>query len=494
MVERDLPVAAGSHHVEVGGLPTNFATESLRLQSDSGVRVGQLAFKDQSTTASPSAREAELEKQIESLNDQKAALDVEAQSAGTVKDLLGRLSLSGEKGSVLTINAQTFAGVLAEVRKASSDALNTIRKVGVQKRALDKQIDALNRDLERLRSGRRDTRVVAFDVAAERDGVVRISYPASGAGWHPAYRALLDSESGRIVLERQAVIFQRTGEDWRDVEMRLSTGQPQLAVSGPEPTAWLVQKIEPMPMEGERKTMGAVGRAMAAPAPAMQAMAKDEAVAAPPPVQEFQTTFATEFSVPGRVNLSADGTEVTLALGQKDLEATLRLRTTPRLEAAAYLEAEATRPEGDWLPGKVQLMRDGDYVGEQWWQPQQNDKLVLPFGRDALVRVTYDRTKQNWNSPGLLSHRKSREVVDLFTVTSRHKTSMPLLVLEPSPVSTSDEIKVEREFTPKPDEQDWQQQSGVVAWRAKLEPSAKLQFQSHYTVSYPENAQIVGLP
>jgi hypothetical protein len=46
---------------------------------------------------------------------------------------------------------------------------------------------------------------------------VRASYLVSCAVWRPAYRATLKGES--VLLEAEAVVWQRTGETWKDVQL-----------------------------------------------------------------------------------------------------------------------------------------------------------------------------------------------------------------------------------------------------------------------------------
>jgi uncharacterized protein (TIGR02231 family) len=210
--------------------------------------------------------------------------------------------------------------------------------------------------------------------------------------------------------------------------------------------------------------------------------------------EKINTPFITEFVAPVPVTLKSDGTDTTLTLDEQQIDAKLRLRAVPRNQPVAYLEAEAVRPEGDWLPGMVQLVRDGSYVGETSWQPQLHDNLLLPFGSDSQVHVSYQRKQDRNGSSGVLSKQKVREVTDVYTITSLHRMALPLLVLESSPVATDDQIKVEKEFVPMPTTQDWESEPGIVSWEQTLNPKATLSIRAHYTLSYPEDRQATGLP
>src|SRR5205814_5478517 len=105
--------------------------------------------------------------------------------------------------------------------------------------------------------------------------------------------------------------------------------------------------------------------------------ARSRAAQAPPradepkaEVAEFQTQFSTEFEVPGRVDLGADGRQVTVSLARQSLAAKQRVRIVPRRDATPLVTAESAFPEGVWLSGDVQLYRDGSYIGSTYWNTQ----------------------------------------------------------------------------------------------------------------------------
>src|SRR5258705_1296277 len=490
-VERTARVVPGMTRLEISGLPANFDPQTVRVESDAGVRVGEVSTQDQSRTAASNARESAIEEKIQALKDRQAVLDVDAKSAQLAADYIARLGApaSGAEKAAPVLNGKSVAEVIEAVRRGGSDAFGRIQRVQVQKREIDKEIRALERDLARLKSGARDVRTIAVGGSAEQPGEVRESYQMNRAAWRPAYRAGLDSAVSKVLLERQGAISQTTGEDWTNVKLKLSTGQPRLSPQGAEPRPWMLSLLEP------RANVGAVSemsyRAAAAPAALKRQMADERKADAP---VEVQTTFATEFEVPGAVSLPSAGRKLTVSLAKLSLPAKMRLRVVPRLDAAAVVTAEAERPEGVWLAGDIQLYRDGNYVGATSWNPQTSAALVLRFGRDSLVRVKVDRAKDRNGSGGIIAQRNQREVSDLYTLTSHHKTPVELLVLESSPVSTNDQIKVEAKFDPKPTEENWEERQGVVAWARAIAPNETLKFSVSYAIGYPKDAAVAGLP
>jgi uncharacterized protein (TIGR02231 family) len=484
-VERTARVSPGMTLLQISGLPANFDPQSVRVEGDPGVAIGEVSTRDVARTQSPDPRVAGLEGRIQALRDRQAELEGEAKSAQMVTEFLSRLGAPGEKPAPIP-DARSLGAVVDLIRRGSGESLARAQRVQVQKREIGRQIAALERDLARLKSGAKDTRTILVGVASERGGEARVSYQVNGAGWRPAYRASLDSRASKLELIRQGVVQQATGEDWVGVKLRLSTGQPRLSPQGPDPRPWLVSLPVARPYAS---VTGAL-----ADAPAALAMKPERLDLVAQAPAEMQTPFSTEFEVPGRVTLPSDGRKATVSLAKLTLPAKLRLRVVPRLDPIAIVTAEAARPEGVWLPGEIQLARDGSVVGSTQWNPQTSSGLLLPFGRDNLVRVSLDRVKDRNGSAGIIDRKNEREVTDVLTLSSFHKTPLELLVLESSPVSTSDRIRVQASFDPKPQIENWEERQGVVAWERSIAPNETVKITVNYTIGYPRDGAVVGLP
>jgi uncharacterized protein (TIGR02231 family) len=489
-VERTARVEPGMTVLQITGLPSNFDPQSVRVDADSGVAIGEVSTRDVARAQSLNSREAQLEARIQTLRDRQGELDGEVKSAEMVTAFLSRLGAPGEKAAPIP-DARSLGSVVELIRKGGGESLARAQHAQVRKREIGKQIAALERDLARLKSGARDTRTISVGVASERGGNARVSYQVNGAGWRPAYRASLDSNTARLELVRQGVVQQATGEDWPGVKLRLSTGQPRLSPAGPDPRPWWVSLPAPRPVAN---AVGALAEAPASFAKRERRAMADELVPQAPAPVEMQTTFSTEFEVPGLVTLPADGRRVTVSLAKLALPAKMRLRVVPRLDPVAIVTAEAARPEGVWLPGEIQLQRDGSVVGSTQWNPQASENLLLPFGRDNLVRVKLARIRDRNGSAGIIDRRNEREVTDVLTLSSSHKVPLDLLVLEATPVSTSDQIAVQATFEPKPTVQNWEERQGVVAWERPIAPNETLKITLNYTIGYPREGTVVGLP
>ncbi|AJF68834.1 mucoidy inhibitor MuiA family protein [Streptomyces vietnamensis] len=112
---------------------------------------------------------------------------------------------------------------------------------GEELRAAEARLTALGAELADIRRARELSEEepaelvahVELTVEAAAAGPVRLrlSHLTPCALWRPAYRAVLDGDS--LTLETDAVVWQRTGEDWSDVRLTLSTARSALATEPP---------------------------------------------------------------------------------------------------------------------------------------------------------------------------------------------------------------------------------------------------------------------
>lgn len=491
-VERTVQVPAGNNLIEINDIPAVFDSKTLSVQAGVGVRVGQITVLETGKQPGVHPREKELQKRSQELQDRIDALDIEVKSAELVTGYLGRIGSTG--GDKAQLDGKVAAGVAETIGASAAKALQRAQQAEIRKREIKKELDRVLFELKQVQSGNKVLRGVSVRTAAERPGQIRVSYQVSRAGWQPTYRAALDSAKGTVDLQRMALVSQKTGEDWSGVRLRLSTGQPQAYRDPAEPQTRRLTYVKPMPAQESQRAFAAAPAPMPAAAPAMAkaADAADDNYVAP--VIETQGAFAAEFEVPGAATLPADGREVAVTLGKQQAAAKQAVRVAPRLDRAPVLVAEFDRPAGIWLPGAIQLFRDGHYVGATRWTPDTSPRLTLGFGQDDLLRVAVERKDQQSGSGGFVGQKAQRKVADVFALSSAHKETVDILVLESAPVSQSEEVVVERQFVPPPSEENWKGRTGVVAWRKALAPGETWKIEVGYTIEYPKEGRVNGLP
>ena len=209
---------------------------------------------------------------------------------------------------------------------------------------------------------------------------VRGLYPC--ALWRPSHEAHLRRlPDGRhlVAWTTYATLWQRTGEDWRDVEITLSTARPGAGASLPN----LVEdRLRIRDRAPKPKVTVVAHRETAA--------ARAELDAAAPGV--FDGGEARRWRASEPVTLRADGRPRAVALGQFDAPATAVLSAVPEVSELVFLEATLQNGERPLLAGPVTLLRDGAHVGVgdlDYIGP--GETFQLSFGSDDRFSLAYER-------------------------------------------------------------------------------------------------------
>ncbi len=492
-VERVARVAAGARRLELACLPAAFDPQSLRVAASEGIRVGAVRIDTVARDAAPQCARSVRESRARELEEQIAGLDAEIRANELAAVYLQKV---GEQGGVHAADKPPPAPDAGGLARASSALVRSGQEIFARQNELRRRKEELERQFAAVRQnpGSAMLRTVSVALAAERAGEVRVSYQIARAGWEPAYQADLDPDSGKLTLLRQAVVAQASGEDWRGVRLRLSTGQPHAAPQGPSPDPWELGIRRPGPREYAAAMPAAPAPMMLRKAEPMAASAGDEAADAPLfDVAVADQAFSTEFEVPGTADVEADGQKIVLTLASHEFPATVTVRSTPGLDRAAWLVAAIARPEGVWPAGRVQLRRGGAFAGVTGWPAAEEGRISLPFGRDEQITVTLEQTANFTRETGFTGSDNERETGAAYTFHNQHRFPVRLEVLEASPVSTAEEIRVETRFSPEPAQKRWRNLPGVVAWEQTLEAGQSTRLTASYLIRYPRDAQITGL-
>ncbi|MCL6609574.1 MAG: DUF4139 domain-containing protein [Geminicoccaceae bacterium] len=189
-------------------------------------------------------------------------------------------------------------------------------------RVLDPALEGvLTTALERLAGARQPAeRRVGIHLEGPGDRTVRVAWLAEAPVWKMSYRALLADKEAR--LQGWAVVDNRSGRDWREVELVLVAGAPVTLRQALSKLVWAERPEVPVPLpEGIRPRVdeGALAaaasappraRARAADAPAGQVLyaAPAETFAEVEAAETVEGASATVFRLPGKVSVPDRGT------------------------------------------------------------------------------------------------------------------------------------------------------------------------------------------
>lgn len=491
-IERIQRISNGAKQITFNCLPTNLDVQSLAIEANDIVRVGEISVSTESNESTKTCANTALLAKIATLEEKKAALTAESEAIGFVTSYLKSISNKDVERSDMRFanDAKTITSTADTLRKTALESLLRINEINRQQEILNESLKPLLAEQNRSKSNQYNMKSVTVTISALKELEIKLKYQINGPSWTPTYRAMLDSATGNLKLERQAIVAQSTGEDWSNVKLKLSTGQPQRRLSEPPTGKWNIGIAAPIVLEKRSDNRQAFAMPAAAPAPVAASVAGFAREEVNFDVSMFSKSFATEFIIPQAVSVASNGQRVTFALGAIDSKTRIYARTYPSSETSAYMIAEMQQPEGIWPAGPLHLYRDGSYIGKDTLQIGGKLPLNLSFGRDELITVSNTPEKDARGTTGFTGSREQRTINRSFTVENRHKTAMSIQVIEASPVSIDEQVKIETQFDPKPITTSWREQSGLVLWTTELDPGKSARFTADYAISFPKDARL----
>lgn len=496
-VQRSASISAGARELLIPCLPAHFELDSLQVQADEGIRIGELSVQTVERVQAPECATSPQDARIRELEDLRTTTQAESEALDLALGFLKNVGGGGGGEAGGNKPAASIAGTADALKRSGLEALQRKQQLLRRQQELDLQLAPLLAERERLQRQNPQLRSLRIQLAAGRAGELRLSYRSSRAGWTPIYRAELDSSKSQLRLERHAQVAQTSGEDWRGVQLRLSTERPSQGSGLPPPRPWTLNILPP----AQAQEVQVLGTRAAAPAkalarPLLSSLGDDADMAAPLPsfdVNVFQGQFAAEFTVPGRVSISSDGQRLAFGLGSETLPAQLLLRVQPQQEARAYLLAELARPTGSWPVGALQLFRDGAFIGNSQLRLGGEERLSLFFGPDERLRVQLEPEQRGGAERGFIGSRKEQRLGRAYVLENLHTRPLQLQLLEAGPAAQHEDIQVQAEFKPQPQQSSWQKLPGVVAWQLTLAPGEKQRFSADYLISAPKDARLGGM-
>lgn len=517
-------VPAGDSLLVLSGIPAGVLPDSLNARGRATGRVAIGAVEMRQATFDPgdaNRRRAEIEARVRDLDDRMAEIDVRVAGFSAQQALVERLSggfaeaqrrpqvPAASPAPRLAEDPATWRSAFEAVRDGTQDAAEGLRKARLERRGLEEAKARLQAEIATLGVRQGGTLEIAVAVRAESATTLELSvtYQVRGAAWRPVYEARLDSATGRLALRQEAVVTQRTGEDWTDVAIRLSTSRPSAGVQSAQMSPL---RIGLAPTAEERGRQNSLAFAVA-PAPASAAFESASGGAGPASARAVQPVeadhqlaaasvrgLAVEFEIPGRATIRSDGTERRVRIADLSAEATLSARAVPKIDARAFLLARFPSPARvPSLPGQASLYLDGVFVGRAAMPLTRPDEPVtLPFGADDRVSVTYEPQEQKRSTDfGLRSGRTTSEAREaLIVVRNLHVGPFEITVLDQAPVSTDENLTVVVTAEPQPTARDIDDKPGVLAWTATYRPGEERRIRFGYSVTSPRDRVVTGLP
>lgn len=379
------------------------------------------------------------------------------------------------------VEAEQWRNTLASISARHTELTRRIWDLWATQRDRAALFD--QRTSERLVAARPNTKMVArleldvwADVAAEVE--IELSYVVPSAIWRPLHSARL-RDDGTVEMATQAVAWQATGEDWRDVRLAFSTARSSLGHEAPllgDDLLVAQRRSEQIVVAAREVKVQQVG------------VPGGGGGGGPPPSQAVDLPGVDDggevrlLVAPSPATVPADGAPYVVALSRFSAPAEVDLVTIPERDDKVFVRARLTNlGRTPLLAGPVELVREAGVVG---WSKvlfvAPGERFELGFGPDDALRVLR-RADAEMEEDDVDRWKVTANVVRVY-LSHLGGPAKTVEVLERIPVSEIEHVRVTL-LTSKCQPRPTVDNDGFCRWKIDLAPNTQAEVQLAFGVA-----------
>jgi uncharacterized protein (TIGR02231 family) len=515
---QDIKLATGRNKLIFSGISTYANPQSIQFTGSGNFRLVSVSTEMDFLAAEEfNPRISVLNDSLEVLKDKKQEIQDELAAYNVEQSVLNANKNINGKDASLTV---------AQIRDAANffreRTLQISRKKSLLKKALKKNSKSIEDTRYQLvelnyNENQRSNQVIIL-VDSDRTESIKatLKYLVSDCGWAATYNLSADDLSQQISLKYKAQIYNNTGNDWTDVNLTLSTGDPQLSASHPELSPWYLSEstfflknksrglYEPKTEENKFREQ-AVSSINVANQRAYDNYVLDKGsddrtdlfqfgngigdVKTQVQLKQIEISELTaEFIIKSRFSCPSDAKPYTLDIKEMNLDASFSHITVPKLDRSVFLIANIVGwQELDLIPGPTNVYFGGKYVGVSRIDTRNvADTLSLSFGRDNKV-VVVRKLKSEMSTKKVIGNSKKDSYMFEIAVRNNRSTQINLKIYDQIPISTTSEIII---YDDELSGGHKSETTGEVVWNVNIASNGVSSKEIGYSVKYPKKSHV----
>ncbi|MFN3444717.1 MAG: DUF4139 domain-containing protein [Bacteroidia bacterium] len=431
----------------------------------------------------------ELEDTIAALENQLALINIRKEALNLEKEvIIANKHIGGENSGV---KVEDLEDALVLFRKRSQEIGEELLKLegGLAKLKVikNKFQSQLNVYLNN-RNSSVEIVVTVKTLSAVSNTKIEWSYLVGNTSWVPFYDIRVKDTKSQLQLVSKANITQRTGEDWKNVVLKLSTANPNENGSKPElnPTYLTFNQYITI---NSRKPLVSKDRysykseSTGAAPQSMETEADVETNFSDGISSTVQTEINTESNVTSAYTIPSDNNPHQVDLTVNNLDAHYAYGTVPKLDKTAFVTAKVSGNDlVNQISGEANVYFDGTFTGKTYINGTSSDSLLLSLGKDKRIQIQRNLLK-DFSSKSFTGGSKKELSTWEISVRNTRKEPITIVVEDQIPISTDKEIEVKLLNNGGA---EYDETTGKLKWTVTLEGEKSHTLKFSFEVKYPK--------
>jgi len=322
-----------------------------------------------------------------------------------------------------------------------------------------------------------------------------MKYYVASAGWLPRYDIMATSGKEKIQLIYRAQVYQNTGIDWKDVNLTLSTSNPNQGNTKPVLNTWnlfygypnsylqnqnaygykvpTTQKTETEDVKDNSESMSDFD---------------DAAFSAEPLFTISDNMMRAEYIIKTKYSIASDNKSHNVVINNVEVPVTLTYSAVPKLDKDAFLMGKVVNWEDlNLLPANAKLFFDDSYIGLTASDPNTvKDTLYMDLGRDRSIIVKRQNLKDKCKDQVIGDDHIVTKSIEI-TVRNTKTIALDFEVEDQIPITSDNTIKIN---LLNKDGAIYNELTGKLTWKINVKPKDSKKVVFTYEVRYPKGKYI----
>ncbi|PRD46626.1 hypothetical protein C5745_14855 [Sphingobacterium haloxyli] len=318
-----------------------------------------------------------------------------------------------------------------------------------------------------------------------------ISYLTRHANWNASYELRAANTTSPLQIVYKANISQRTGVDWQQVNLRLSTSNPSQGGVAPTLSPWHLYYQQDLSAALQDRAAGVQIQGVAKQAKIADNILEEVTVAPQALndyVQQVENQLNTTFDIDIPYTIASNGKQHAVNLKEYTHPASYQYYVAPRINQEVFLLAELIDYENlNLVPGQANVIFENMLVGKTFINPNEaTDTLKLSLGRDKMISVKREKIN-DLSSSRLIGSSRMQTAIYEITIKNNKKAPVMLTLQEQYPLSTDKSMDITLEESGGG---EINKDTGIITWKLNIPAGDTQKLKFGYSIKHPKDKRV----
>lgn len=485
----NISLQKGKNTVRIVNLPNNLDENTYKINLEKNTTL--LTITPQSNFLKDdefSDSEKKLDNEKKKLQRQANLLNIQ------IKNLTGEQHIINDNLKVSPNDKSTPQDQLIKLtefyRKRMLEIDNQVFVLNEQKSILEENITKLNKQSSEEQTHKNTNRKeLLLEILADNDTSLNlgVSYIVSDAGWIPSYDLRAESVKKPLEMVYKGQIYQKTGQDWKNVKLFVSTYRPSYNQNRPILSPlFIAEYTAHNPMLEVADYQVKKSSAM------VNAYQMRQEIAAKPSQVPIASVSDSQMNVIYELNYNqtilSQEKEQYVILDKKQIDATYKYHTVPKVNNQVFLMAFVKNWQNlNLINGEANIYFEDNYIGKtNITSNYVKDEFPISLGVDERITVKRIKLEDKTSQKAMNSNKWENESYQI-SIRNNTKESVDLEVFDQLPISENSKISVK---ALEIGDENFDEKTGSILWNKKIGSGGIEKISFSYEIKYPKDMQI----